>query len=247
LYRVENNQVGGKDFGYFLDTPDITIDSNIYAQIFALNCSNMNIANIDVNDVSFAVFIRDCMSPKITNCKFSYSFYPAVFLENCSSSHLTDNYFSNCEQGVSLYYSDDSILMYNTFIYQFFEALAIDRTNNVSITYNLFQEGNGGVELYQYTANNSIHHNTFQNCYAYDDGDSNTWYDPVAQEGNYWWDYSGSGNYTIWGSARANDTYPLNAPPVPIIPEFEDVFGFTYLLLLIPVIVLIPYMRKRKK
>ena len=247
LYKVENNIVSGKAYGYFIDTPDLIINTNVYGQIFAFNCSNMKISNLDANDVSFVIFLRDCLIPLITDCTFSYSSYPAILLQNCTSPYLTNNYFSYCEQGLNLGYTNDSIIEYNTFIYQFWEAIIIDSSHNNTITYNLFQQGSGGVELYQYTENNHIHHNTFQNCYAYDDGFNNTWYDPVAQEGNYWWDYSGSGNYTIWGSARANDTYPLGSPPVPIIPEFDNDLGFTFLLLLIPVIVLIPYIRKRKK
>ncbi|GAH56561.1 unnamed protein product, partial [marine sediment metagenome] len=88
---------------------------------------------------------------------------------------------------------------------------------------------------------------TFDYCSAYDDGVNNIWYDPVTQEGNYWWDYSGTGNYTIPGSARSNDTYPLSTPPVDIIAEFHQNLKYSLLLLFIPLIIAISYKRKRKK
>jgi hypothetical protein len=127
----------------------------------------------------------------------------------------------------------------------------IDATHNSSITYNLFQQGGRGVYIDPDSTFNSIHHNTFQYCSAEDDSVSgnNYWYDLASQEGNYWWDYSGSGIYSIWGAANANDSYPLGSPPIPIIPEYHPNPNLNYsiLILLIPLIVALPYIRKRKK
>ncbi|GAH19424.1 unnamed protein product, partial [marine sediment metagenome] len=45
LYRLENNKVNNKNFGFFVDTPDLTLDTGDYSQILAYNCSNMVIEN----------------------------------------------------------------------------------------------------------------------------------------------------------------------------------------------------------
>lgn len=247
LYRVENNEVNSKDYGYFIDTPDITLVSSMYSQIFALNCSDMIIENFNTNNIGYVIILRECSNPSITHCTFNYATYPAVLLDNCSTPEIAYNLFSNCEQCVSIYKSDFANIHYNTFIYQYFDALMVEDSHNATITYNLFQEGNTGLGIYSLASNNSIHHNTFHYSSAYDAGTDNIWYDPITQEGNYWWDYIGSGNYTIPGSSRANDTYPLTTPPIPIIAEFGNSFKLTYLLLLIPTIIAIPYIRKRKK
>ncbi len=247
LYNVENNKVNNKDYGYFIDSPDLTLDSSTYSQIHALNCSNIVIENFNTNDISFVIILRECSDPSITHSNFNYAIYPAVLLDNCSTPEIAFNLFSNCEQGLSVYRSDFATINNNTFIFQFFEALMVDNSHNASITYNLFQEGNTGVWLGSNSHNNSLHHNTFHYSSAFDEGENNTWYDPVAQQGNYWWDYSGSGNYTIPGPSRSNDTYPLFVPPVDIIPEFNLDYRFSLLLVLIPLLVVIPYIRKKKK
>jgi hypothetical protein len=79
--------------------------------------------------------------------------------------------------------------------------------------------GNGayGIELSDDSANNVIHHNDFiangQNTLqACDNGTTNQWYDDTVLEGNYWSDYSGIGNYSIDGSAKAFDPYPSLSP-----------------------------------
>ena len=65
-----------------------------------------------------------------------------------------------------------------------------------------------------------FHHNSFINNYA--DGSSQAsdssnlpcvWYDSSTNEGNFWNDYLGSGNYTLAGVAGAEDPYPLTEDP----------------------------------
>ncbi len=63
-----------------------------------------------------------------------------------------------------------------------------------------------------------IHHNsfTFNNLISsqgFDSGSGNYWYDVDLLEGNFWNDWS-SGNYSIDGSAGAEDIYPLSSSPV---------------------------------
>ena len=239
-------QENNKDFGYFLDTPNLTLDTGTYSQIFALNCSNIVIENFNTNGISSPIILKECSEPSITNSEFNYAQYP-VILDNCTAPEVANNIFSYCDQGLGVYLSDFANITHNVFIDQFFEGLTIDISNNASITYNLFQDGNTGIDISSASTNNSIHHNTFQSCSARDDGANNTWYDPIAQEGNYWWNYIGTGNFTIPGSARANDTYPLSVPPIPIISEFHQNLRYSLILLLIPLIIVIPYIRKRKK
>jgi len=247
LYQLENNLVNNKKYGLFVDTPNLIFDTGDYSQIIAYNCSNMVVENIVTNDISQVITFYECSEPSVKNCEFTYSTYSAISFVNCTSPEAAFNSFTDCEQGLGAHLSDFANITHNIFYGQFFEGVIIDYSNNASITYNLFQSGNDGVYLASESANCSIHHNTFEYSYARDNGVNNTWYDPVTQEGNYWWDYIGSGNYTIPGSARSNDTYPLGTHPVPIIAEFHQNRKYSLILLFIPLIIAISYKRKRKK
>lgn len=246
-YKVENNKINNKDYGFFIDTPNLILDTGSYVQILALNCSKIFIENYNNDDINQAIKLVECSEATVTDSLFTNCAYTGLLFHTCTDSKMINCDFIDCEQGAYLWYSLYANMSYNTFHGNFFEALMLGHSHNNSITYNLFQEGNDGVSIGGDSTNNSIHHNTFYWSYARDDGENNTWYDPVSQEGNYWYDYSGSGNYTIPGSARANDTYPLGAPPVDIIPEFQFDMNYSLFLLLIPLIVIVPYLRKRKK
>jgi len=91
-------------------------------------------------------------------------------------------------------------------------------SHNCIISYNFISESNSyGVEIYGGSFN-EIHHNSFinnngGNTQAFDSGPSNTWYDLLSSEGNFYSDWI-SGPYTIDGSAGSQDLYPLVTPPV---------------------------------
>ena len=246
-YKVENNKINNKDYGFFVDTPDLIFDTGAYAQLLAYNCTNILVENFVSNNIHQVITLKECSEPVIQDSYFSGCVYPAIFFADCTNPKATQSSFIDCESGIHVSRSNFVNISYCIFYQQFFEAIIMSESHNGSITYNLFQSGNTGVYISATSANNSIHHNTFEYSYASDDGINNIWYDPITQEGNYWWDYSGSGNYTVFGSARANDTYPLTTPPIPTIAEFGSIIKSTYLLLLIPIIVVIPYLRKRKK
>ena len=244
---IGNSDVFDFDYGFFVDTPDLILDSGTYIQILAYNCSNVLIENFVSNEINQVISLIECLEPIITNSEFNDCVYPAIQFSYCTTPKVTLSSFINCESGIGIYRSNFVNISYCIFYQGFFEAIMITESHNASITYNLFQNGNTGVDIGSSSTNNSIHHNTFEYASGYDSGDNNTWYDPITQEGNYWWDYSGSGNYTVPGPVRANDTYPLTTPPIPKIAEFGSNFKTTFLLLLIPIIVVIPYLRKRKK
>ena len=64
-----------------------------------------------------------------------------------------------------------------------------------------------------------IHHNIFINngatVQAYDEGTDNIWYDIETNEGNYWSEWSGTGEYLIDGSSGSIDPYPLGEAFIP--------------------------------
>ena len=175
-YKIENNKINNKDFGFFVDTPDLIPDAGTYAQIYAYNCSNIFIENYDNDDFNQAIKLVECDEATVADSLFTNCVYTGVLFHTCLDSKLINCDFIDCEQGAYLYYSLHANITNNQFFGQFFEALMVDNSHNNSITYNLFQQGNQGIYISDDGTNNSIHHNTFYQCYAYDNGANNTWY-----------------------------------------------------------------------
>ena len=110
-----------------------------------------------------------------------------------------------------------------------------------TITGSLFY----GIDLRSYTANNIIHHNYLIDnggitSQARDDGTNNIWYDTSTNQGNYWSDLSGSGSYSIDGSAGSVDPYPLSS-----VSEFSLIPAFLFAFLVFCTAI-VPIIKKRK-
>jgi len=128
-----------------------------------------------------------------------------------------------------------------------------------AIINNLLQENEGyGLELIYDSHNNNIHHNAFVDnnlggtSQAYDDCNTNYWYDSATQEGNYWSDWSGTGSYSIDGDADSVDLYPLDEPieytvVISTTDETQLFFTFTLLIAVVPLILMKLFSRKRRK
>lgn len=106
--------------------------------------------------------------------------------------------------------------------------------------------------LFDKSNNNTIHHNSFvdntEQC-TNDNWINNQWYDSKTNEGNYWSDYNGTGDYIIGGSAGARDPFPLDHPLAilsSVEPSSTTVPGLGSFSLLVAVIFLILW-HKRKK
>jgi parallel beta-helix repeat protein len=117
---------------------------------------------------------------------------------------LTNNYCLNNSVGIYLLSSDFNVL-----------------------SWNLLYNNGFGINLTSDSDNNLIHHNNFINNsnspQANDDGINNQWYDSETKEGNFWSDYSGSGDYLITGSAGSVDPYPTKILPfIDLDGDFMD-------------------------
>ncbi len=140
------------------------------------------------------------------------------------SSTVVNNTCNNNNYGVYLYSSGSSTVGNNTCNNNLYGIYPHD-TDSCVVTYNLLQEnGAYGVYLGFGSDNNLIHHNTFVENYllgtsqACDRGTNNYWYDTETLEGNYWSDWSGTGSYTVAGSAGSEDLYPLDEPTLYLGP-----------------------------
>ncbi|MFX0050517.1 MAG: NosD domain-containing protein [Candidatus Hermodarchaeota archaeon] len=240
-YRVENNTINGLPLGYFKNVTNSTI-SETYGQLVLVNCHNMIVKNQYCSNTSLGIALYYCDKTQLVNNTCNNNDRDGIYLQECFSSTVANNtcisnnwggisldnsdfstvanntYNDNGWDGISLEESDSSIVAKNTCNGNGRTGIFLGSSDNNSIVWNILA-GNGayGIELSVGSDINAIHHNDFiengQNTsQACDDGWYNQWFDDTVLEGNYWLDYSGTGNYSIDGLARAVDPYPSLSP-----------------------------------
>jgi parallel beta-helix repeat protein len=147
---------------------------------------------------------------------------------------------NNSYTGYGLYYSDWLVVENNTLLKNDDFGFQILSCYNGLIMFNIIKDTTSYAVYLETNINNFVlHHNNFignnagGTSQALDDDITGspqvTFYDTATNEGNYWSDYSGSGNYLIDGTANNFDPYPLSSP-VSFIPEYSYViWGLLFL------------------
>ncbi|MFX0053171.1 MAG: nitrous oxide reductase family maturation protein NosD [Candidatus Hermodarchaeota archaeon] len=231
--NITNNTCNSNDVGISLeDSGSSTLSGN---SIHANGFDGISLWNSENSTIS---------GNFITNNGFFYYFglQAGISLWNSGSSTLSNNTVSqNGEVGIDLEDSGFSTVANNTCNNNGGGGIRLEHSfrgssDNNSIVWNtLARNGAYGIALSEESANNVILHNNFitngQNTsQACDNGTNNQWYDETVLEGNHWSDYTGTGNYSIAGSAGAMDPYPLLSPlPIPtsspytIIPDPKEI------------------------
>ncbi len=257
-----NNNHGMKLDGAFKSTVfNNTCSNNGYSGILLRSSSSSNVTN------------NICLNNNVNGIVLAYSDSSIVINNTCNNndcgidSSNTENSIiinnmcnNNKWEGIDLSFSDNIKVTNNTCNNNSYGIRLIYSTFCV-VTYNLLQENDGyGVYLSTDSDNNLFHHNTFventlaigDKPQAYDNSTNNFWYDSATQEGNYWSDWSGTGSYSIDGDADSVDLYPLDEPTVEYSVDSttdENPFNFTFTLIIviIPLLLMKLYSRKRLK
>ncbi|MBA7557635.1 hypothetical protein ES705_50399 [subsurface metagenome] len=180
----------------------------------------------------------------LTNNKCSNNTY-GIYLENSPSAVILNNI---CEKNI----------LYGIYLLgggfetpSYFQDIKKSPSDLCIIKYNRLIE-NEEYGIYIETSDNTIFNNTFidnnlgGSSQAYDEGIGNYWYNVVTLEGNYWSDWSGTGSYSIDGSASSIDLYPLETPIPPVIAEY-NYQNLTVIMTLIPLMLIGIILLKRKK
>ncbi|MHA1200686.1 MAG: right-handed parallel beta-helix repeat-containing protein [Candidatus Heimdallarchaeaceae archaeon] len=243
-YTMQNNTVNGKEYGYFVDRSDLILTSDDFSQILLYNCSNTIIRNQLMKDVVRGIFVVDSYNITISNNRFDDIKFHNLYITGCSLLNLEENLFQDSDTQVVFYNTNNATFVNNTFI-SGLDGIILYNSHYSLIHHNHFQNLYYGVVLNNPCSYNLVHHNNFQDCTGIDDGINNTWYDISTNEGNFWSDWSGIGNYTIEGIANSTDLYPLGAPVIVII-EFKNNRSILLIVTVIPAIFLIVIRRRRR-
>lgn len=151
----------------------------------------------------------------IVNNSCSHNYPYGIILSYASHSSIIRNAcYNNSYDGIVLYETSYSIVANNTCCRNSHNGIYNERGSDTNdIFWNILLENyQYGIKVKEMSTNNQIYQNNCLNnsvelvSQAYDNSMNNMW------EGNYWSDYNGSGNYSIAGSIRSNDTSPLLEP-----------------------------------
>jgi len=155
-----------------------------------------------------------------------------MWISTSDGAHFTNNTIIDCNTGINIESTYDSLFTFNRI--------------QGSVEYGVNVTTSDSYD-------NIFHHNAFVDnalgfgtSQANDLGDNSTWYDVFTNEGNFWNDHSGTGNYSIDGDLFF-DLYPLAESPVPIVPELNGNHFSAFFLLLIFVIPSVLVIKRRNR
>ncbi|MBD3158724.1 MAG: hypothetical protein GF309_08055 [Candidatus Lokiarchaeota archaeon] len=151
------------------------------------------------------------------------SFYGAsigILLAHDNMSVINNRFF-DCDYSIRGFNSKNVTVRGNYVTGTTFSAMYLYNTVNYTIIQNeVINNNQKGIELSGASSeDNRVYHNYigWNTPNAYDTGTNNVWDDDV-NVGNYWHDYSGSGTYSISGTAGAIDRYPSIIRPIVSAP-----------------------------
>lgn len=169
---------------------------------------------------------------------------PAFHFKDSEVVHLKENKVINNTIG---FYLDEShyFEIYNNSISSNRDK-GIYLLNSIEgkITYNFIEFNTGYGILLNYSSSNLIHHNNFvQNnlgglSQAYSkNGNNNFWYEEEIEEGNFWNEWWGSGDYAIEGFWGEFDLYPLEEPvKIPRVEIEKQNWYFYIIVIILPLV-----------
>ncbi len=222
---VANNTCSNNDIGILLsDSGSSTVANNTcsynnWAISFSGSGSSTVVNNTCSSNNTYGIHLYSSGNSTVANNTCNNNTY-GIWLSYSNSSTVTNNECSNNTYGIWLSYSNSSTVANNTCSSNNIRGIYLSSSDCV-VTYNLLQENEDyGIYLhrskYYVSSDNIIYHNIFVDnnlggsSQAYDDGKSNTWYDPETKEGNYWSDLETRCTHKIDGKAHSKDIYPSN-------------------------------------
>ncbi len=213
-----------------------TCTSNLNNGIYLYNSKHALIMNTTSNHngrstqyvlYGFGIFLENSGFSVISNNTCSQNNHQGIALDDSDHSIIKNNICNNNRgrysypgltlygYGISLGNSENVTIIGNICSQNGIDGIRIEDSYNCLVIKNyLYQNIQFGIHLDEFCHTNQLYHNNFlqnqnETAQAYDDGSNNYWYDTAVNEGNYWSDYAGAGEYLLAGSTGARDYYPL--------------------------------------
>lgn len=221
---ITNNHIKNSHSGIQLSSSfNVTLTKNTCEyNWYGISVHDSNICSLTNNTCNYneheGISLEDSSHITLTNNTCNYNDVDGIDISHSTNVIGIENIcYYNDWAGISLS-SSEAFLTNNEINYND-HGLILGHSDNCLITYNVFKENTDyAISLLYESDYNKIHHNNFidnksgATSQAEDEWENNKWYDSSTHKGNYWSDWSGSGDYEIDGNANAVDLYPLSNP-----------------------------------
>ena len=213
--------------------------------ISSVTASTANITNnYCVNNNGADTFLIDNRFESLTN--------NGLDVYGTDTVTMSLNFFKNLNNIAINLTECGNVLMYNCTVLDCNIGLYLDSSNYSEFYYNRFHGCvQYGVQVITFCQLNVFHQNAFiDNAVGYgtyqahDVSINSTWYNFTTQEGNFWSDYIGTGNYSIDGGIYF-DLYPLLINPV--ISEMNKSVTSLFMILFIFFIPTMYFIKKKRR
>ncbi len=183
--------------------------------------SNIFTNNTITNHEEIGMGLWNVGNNTITNNTLSDNWRGFNIGDSSTTNIFSNNTITNHEEiGMGLWTSNHNTIINNSLLMNLYGIYLNEADSNIITSNNIYDNSNygiyidSGIEATIY--NNLFVDNGGSSSQAYDSGENNTWYNETLERGNLWSDWSGSGSYSIDGSAGSEDLYPIveDIPPV---------------------------------
>ncbi|MCS3922952.1 parallel beta-helix repeat protein, partial [Methanococcus voltae PS] len=127
-HTIVNNTVNGKPIYYYKNNNSKKSIPEDAGQVILVNCSNMTLENLTINNVSIGIDIGFCSNITIKNITIGNNSMANILTYNLHNSNISNNIINSGRYGISMHYSNNNTICNNT-ISKFSDAGLIVATN----------------------------------------------------------------------------------------------------------------------
>lgn len=185
-----DNVVNGKPLVYHKGCNDFDIDGIPVGQLILVNCENVNVRNLRINDTSVGMIVAYSRSIQIEGNSILSNTDDGLYLHRTGNSKIIGNRIaSSREANIGLFASWGNNISNNN-VSSGLYGIELVNAYNCKIIGNNVTGNNQGI-LFQSSSNNDVYHNNLMlNTNQAIDGTNNIWNDTYPSGGNYWSDSS---------------------------------------------------------
>ncbi len=206
---TSNNTVNGKMLAYFTGLTGGVVDGSQYGQVILVNCTGVRVQDGLFVKSAGGIELAFSSSNILINNTISDNSDYGVYLYSATNNSVVNNTISDNGDGVYLGSSSGNSVVDNTISHNDDGVYLCSASDYNTVANNTISDNsNYGALLDSFTSNNQFYLNIFvgNDNNAGDYGSDNHW--NTTGIGNYWSDYSGTGVYSIPGSAGSIDYHP---------------------------------------
>ncbi len=193
--------------------------------VFIDRTNNVTIRNFTIRNSVTGIKMQHSSQNIIECSKILYNNYGIGFYSSIKNTISKNTITLNSGRGIDLYYSGSNFIFNNNISANSLDGISLSYSSNNLIYRNTISLNEFyGVYLIDYSRNNTIYHNNFNNAEDASCGieSINTW--DHEGEGNYWSKYNGT---DLSGDGVGDSVYPIdgrNTDSYPLMGLFFDYY-----------------------